>query len=211
MLPHPAAPTRAGVATICPRTGAAGQVCARPVDPHQHHCCVCRHGGGVDQRHLAVARCLADLITSHSGTKVYIEHMIPGLTRVVRNRVEQARMDLNGVTTFLDVAIATPFSSNAGLISAASAKPGYMAKREEKKNLDLAKTSNKPLVGLKKRSQRLKQQIRDLNKTNGRLQKQTKRLQHKTPKQTHGRLQPKTNFGVLKVLFCRFFEGTSRQ
>ena len=39
----------------------------------------------------------------------------------------------NYVATRIDTTIVTPFSSNAGLISAASARPGYMAKREEKK------------------------------------------------------------------------------
>ena len=39
-------------------------------------------------------------------------------------------------TTLTRRAIVTPFSSNAGLISAASSRPGYMAQREEKKQFD---------------------------------------------------------------------------
>ena len=39
-------------------------------------------------------------------------------------------------TTLTLRAIVTPFSSNAGLISEASSRPGYMAKREEKKQFD---------------------------------------------------------------------------
>ena len=45
-------------------------------------------------------------------------------------------VELRGNTYYIDTAIVTPFSSNAGLISAASGRPGYMAKREEKKNFD---------------------------------------------------------------------------
>ena len=41
--------------------------------------------------------------------------------------------DLRGSTYYIDTTIVTPFSSNAGLISAASGRSGFMAKREEKK------------------------------------------------------------------------------
>ena len=44
--------------------------------------------------------------------------------------------NLHGQTYYIDTAVITPFSANAGLISAASARPGYMAKREEKKKFD---------------------------------------------------------------------------
>ena len=37
----------------------------------------------MDRRHAALARCLADVIQSHSGVKVFIEQEIPALTRVV--------------------------------------------------------------------------------------------------------------------------------
>ena len=54
-----------------------------------------------------MARCLADVIQTHSGTKVYIEQTIPGLARVVNDLVEHARMDLvfdqSGITTYIDV------------------------------------------------------------------------------------------------------------
>ena len=51
-----------------------------------------------------------------------------------------ARMDivvaLRGITYYIDTAIVSPFSSSVSLMTAASARPGYMAKREEKKKFD---------------------------------------------------------------------------
>ena len=44
--------------------------------------------------------------------------------------------NLHGQTYYIDTAVVTPFSANAGLISAASTRPGHMAKREEKKKFD---------------------------------------------------------------------------
>ena len=52
------------------------------MDTQQHHCYGCRHGGGVDRRHAAVGRCLADVFQSHSGVKVFIEQEVPALTCV---------------------------------------------------------------------------------------------------------------------------------
>ena len=53
-------------------------------------------------------------------------------------QTEGARIDivveLRGRTYYIDTAIVTPLSSNAGLMSAARGRPGYMAKREEKIN-----------------------------------------------------------------------------
>ena len=95
MLPHPAASDPSGVVLACPNNSAAGQICDKPVDAHQHHCYGCRHRGGVDRRHAAVARCIADVIHSHNGTKVYIEQAVPALTRMVNGQVEHARMDLD--------------------------------------------------------------------------------------------------------------------
>ena len=51
---------------------------------HQLHCIECKSGGGVDQRHSALARCLADLVTTHTGAKVHIEQTIPGIPREPR-------------------------------------------------------------------------------------------------------------------------------
>ena len=84
-----------------------------------------------------MARCLADVIHPHSGTKVYIEQAVPALTKMVNGQVEHARMDLvfdhNGFSTYLDVAIVSPFSSCPALIAAASKRRmGHMAKRAEK-------------------------------------------------------------------------------
>ena len=113
-------------------------ICNKPVDPQQHHCYGCRYGGGVDRRHAAVGRCLADVIQSHSRVKVFIEQEVSALTHVVNGQTEHARMDLvfnlDGSVTFLDVYIA-PFSCNPSLVSA-STKPGLMAKRAEKNKFD---------------------------------------------------------------------------
>ena len=127
MLPHPAAANPADVVQFCPNQSAAGVIC-------------CRHGGGVDHRHAAVGRCLADVIQPHSGVKVFIEQEVPALTRVVNGQTEHARMDLvfnrNGSVTYVDVSIVAPFSCNPSLVSAASTKPGLMAKRADKNKFD---------------------------------------------------------------------------
>ena len=44
--------------------------------------------------------------------------------------------NLHGQAYYIDTAVVTPFSANAGLIATASTRPGYMAKREEKKKFD---------------------------------------------------------------------------
>ena len=136
MLPHPAVADPSGVALTCSMKSATGQICGKPVDTQKHHCYGCRYGRGVDRRHAAVARCLADVIHSHSGTKVYLEQGIPTRTRVVNGQTEHVRMNLvfnhNGSTKYLDVAIVSPSSSSPALIAAASTRPGHMAKRAEK-------------------------------------------------------------------------------
>lgn len=136
MLPHPVAANPADVVQYCPNKSATGVICNKPLDLNLHHCCGCRYGGGVDRRHAALARCLADVIQSHSGVKVFIEQEVPGLTRVVNGQTERARMDLvfnlHGALTYLDVSIVAPFSCNPSLVAAASTKPGHMAKRAEK-------------------------------------------------------------------------------
>ena len=140
MLPHPAAPNAADVVQFCPNKSAAGVIRNKPVDPQQHHCYGCRYGGGVDRRHAAVGRRLADVIQSHSGAKVFIEQEVPALTRVVNGQTEHVRMDLvfnlNGSVTYLDVSIVALFSCNPSLVSSASTKPGLMAKRAEKNKFD---------------------------------------------------------------------------
>ena len=139
MLPHPAVADPANVVQFCPNESAAGVICCKPVDPKQHHCYGCRYGG-VDRRHAAEARCLADVIQSHSGAKVFVEQEVPALTRVVNGQTEHARMDLvfnlNGSVTYLDVSIVAPFSCNPSVVSAASTRPGHMAKRAEKSKCD---------------------------------------------------------------------------
>ena len=44
--------------------------------------------------------------------------------------------NLNGSVTYLDVSIVAPFSCNPSLVSAASTRPGLMARRAEKNKLD---------------------------------------------------------------------------
>ena len=82
MMPHPAAPNAADVVQSSPTNSAALVICNKPVDPQQHHFYGCRYGGGIDRRHAAVTRCLADVTHSHRGTKVFIEQEVPALTRV---------------------------------------------------------------------------------------------------------------------------------
>ena len=94
MLPHPAVANPADVVQFCPNKSAAGAISNKPLDLKQHHCYGCRYGGGVDRRHAALARCLADIIQTHSGVKVFIEQEVPALTRVVNGQTEHARMDL---------------------------------------------------------------------------------------------------------------------
>ena len=131
-------PCRCGA--VLPNKSAAGVICNKSLDPKQHHCYGCRYGGGVDRRHAALARCLADIIQSHSGVKVFIEQEVPALIRVVNRQTEHARMDLvfnlNGSVTYLDVSIVAPFSCSPSLVYAASTKPGHMAKRAEKSKFD---------------------------------------------------------------------------
>ena len=126
--------------TVLPHKSAAGLICNKPVDTQQHHCYGCRYGGGVDRRHAAVVRCPADVIHSHSGTKVFIEQEVPALTRIVNGQREPARMDLvfnlDGSVTHLDVSIVAPFSCDPSLVSAASTRSGHMAKRAEKGKFD---------------------------------------------------------------------------
>ena len=140
MLPHPAVANSANVVQFCPNKSAAGVMCNKPVDPKQHRCYGCRFGGRVDRRHAALARCLADIIQSHSGVKVFVEQEVPALTCVVNGQSEHARMDLvfnlNGSVTHLDVSFVAPFSCSPSLVSAASTKPGLMAKRAEKNEFD---------------------------------------------------------------------------
>ena len=117
----------------------------KPLDPKEHHCYGCRYGGGVDRRHAALARCLADVIQSHSGVKVFIEQEVPALTRVVNEQTEHARMDLvfnlNGSVMYLDVSIVAPFSCTPFLVSAASTKPGHRPRERRRANLTGTHTS----------------------------------------------------------------------
>ena len=137
MLPHPAAAYPADVVQFCPNRSAAGVICNKPVDPKQHHCYVCRFGGGVDRRHAAVGRCLADVIQSHCGVEVFIEQEVPALTRVVNGQTEHARMDLvfnlNGSVTYLDVSIFCSFhlQSVPGLCSQHKTRTYGQASRKE--------------------------------------------------------------------------------
>ena len=140
MLPRPAAANAADVVQSCPNKSAAGVICNKPVDPKQHHCYGCRYGGGVDRRHAAVGRCLADVVQSHSGAKVFIEQEVPALTRVVNGQTEHARMDLvfnlNGSVTYVDVSIVAPFSCSPSLVSAARDKTRSYGQESGKNKFD---------------------------------------------------------------------------
>ena len=52
----PAASHASNISATCPNVSAAKRTCACPIDPHQLHCMTCKSGGGVDQRHYAIAR-----------------------------------------------------------------------------------------------------------------------------------------------------------
>ena len=140
MLTHPAAAHATDITPTCPNVSAAKRACTCLIDPHQIHCMICKKGRGVDQRHSALARCLADLITTHTGVKVHLEQTIPEIPRQPRPgaQPEGARMDigfnLHGQVYYINTVVVTSFSTNMGLMTAASARPGHMAKREEKKN-----------------------------------------------------------------------------
>ena len=82
----PAAPDPSGLVLACSQQKRSGSRSVAHRWAQQHHCHGRRYGGGVDRRHAAVTRCLADVI--HNGTKVYIEQVIPALTRVVNGQDE---------------------------------------------------------------------------------------------------------------------------
>ena len=96
MLTHPAAALATDIAPTCPNVSAAKRTCTCRIDPYQLHCIVCKRGGGVDQRHSALARCLADLITTHTGVEVHLEQTFPEIPHVPRPgaQPEGARMDI---------------------------------------------------------------------------------------------------------------------
>ena len=157
MLPHPAVPNAADVVQFYPNKSAAGVICNKPVDPQQHHCHGCLYDGGVDRRHAAVGRCLADIIQSHSGAKVFIEQEVPALTRVVNGQTEHARMDLvfnlNGSVTYLDVSIVAPFSCNPSLVQPAQNQVLWPKERKRTNLTDIHistsfLSSSRPQVGL---------------------------------------------------------------
>ena len=110
MLAHPAATHADNISPTCPNVSAAKRICASRIDDYQLHCMICKSGGGVDQRHSALARCLADLITKHTGAKARMEQSLPWLTHTNSNGLsEMARMDsvvaLRGITYYIDTAI----------------------------------------------------------------------------------------------------------
>ena len=140
MLPHPAAPNATDVVQSCPNKVQQASCPNKAVDTQQHHCYGCRYGGGVDRRPAAAVRCLADVIFSQSGAKVFIEQEVPALTRVVNGHREHARMDLvfnlNGSVTYLDVSIVAPFSCTSVSGLSSQQKKSHMARRAEKGQLD---------------------------------------------------------------------------
>ena len=158
MLPHPAASNAADVVQFCPNKSVSGVICNKPVDPQKHHCYGCRYGGGVDRRHAAVGRCLADVIQSHSGATVFIEQELTALTRVVNGQTEHARMDLvfnlNGSVTYLDVSIVAPFACSPSWSQQPAQNQDVWPKERKRTNLTGTHTSIsflsflRPQVGL---------------------------------------------------------------
>ena len=74
------------------------------------------------------------------GSKYLLNKKYLPLLVLLTGQTEHARMDLvfnlHGSITYLDVSIVAPFSCNPSLVSAASTKPGLMAKRAEKTKFD---------------------------------------------------------------------------
>ena len=99
------------------------------------------HGGGVDRRHAALARCLADVILSHSGAKVFIDQAVPALTRVRQpDRVSMHAWTSSSTSTdqshiwmspLLLLSLAIRFWSQQ-----TSTRPGFTAKSAEKGKFD---------------------------------------------------------------------------
>ena len=85
MLPHPVAANPADVVQFCPNKSAAGVICNKPLDPKQHHCYGCRYGG-VDRRHAALARCLADIIST-VGSKYLLNKKYLPLLVLLKDRL----------------------------------------------------------------------------------------------------------------------------
>ena len=64
MLPHPATSDPSGIVLTCPTKAQRVRSVGTSADAQQHHRFPCRYGGGVDRRHAAVTRCLADVTHS---------------------------------------------------------------------------------------------------------------------------------------------------
>ena len=90
-------------------------------------------------------------------------------------------VELRGSTYYIDTAIVTPFSSSPELLSAASGRPGYMAKREEKIN------STDTPASIWSHSYSRLQGDRDTTPENSSNTSTTKRTTHQRPFGTPGR------------------------
>ena len=93
MLTHPSAALAADISPTCPNVSAAKRACTCRTYPHQLHCIVCKKGRGVDQRHSALARCLAHLSTTRTRAKVHLEQTIPEIPREPRPRAQTCSDD----------------------------------------------------------------------------------------------------------------------
>ena len=71
----------------------------------------------VGRRHAALARCLTDIIQSHSGVKVFIEQEVPSLTRVVNGQTEHARMDHDGQVAWTTLMERDPHSKSHSVLA----------------------------------------------------------------------------------------------
>ena len=137
MLPHPVAANPADVVQFCPNKSAAGVICNKPLDPKQHHCYGCRYGGGVDRRHAALARCLARIsFIRTAGSKYILNKKYLPLLVLLTNKLNTLGWTLS--STFMvrsriwTSLLLLPSLAIRPLVSAASTKPGLMAKRAEK-------------------------------------------------------------------------------
>ena len=123
MLVHPAASDPTNISLTCPNVSAAKRKCACPMNSHQLHCMTCKSGGGVHQRHSALARCLEDLITTHTGPRFtsnkvsQVFHALPSLCAQAEGARMDVVFDVLGSTYYIGTDVVTSFSSNAGLIS----------------------------------------------------------------------------------------------
>ena len=125
-MPRLAAPDPSSVVLTCSNKGATGEICGKS----QHHCYEYRYGGGVDRKHAAVARSLADSIHTqrHQGVHRAVDPRPSLVCRMARLNMHAWILSLikTAAPRAFDVAIVSPFSCSPALIGAGSKRPGHM-------------------------------------------------------------------------------------